>query len=72
MPMPKDTSNDSSAAPDSSATKTRRLEFLELLLSKTSSPMHRRIIEAYRSGASVQAAEKELAKVLSEVINEDY
>jgi hypothetical protein len=53
------------------AAKTRRQEFLDLVLSKTTNPIHRRIIEAYRSGASVQAAEEELAKLLSEVINEN-
>ncbi len=47
---------------------SRRRQFLAELAEQVSTPVHRRLIEAYGGGDPVQSMETELGKILLEVI----
>ena len=49
----------------------RREQFMVGLLSSTDDESHVRVIESYRKGRSVKAAEDEVRKIIDEIINED-
>ena len=50
---------------------SRRDEFLDELQRRLSDPLHRRLIQAYRSDDPVQSMESELAKMLLEVLHRE-
>jgi len=49
----------------------KREEFLKEILEKTSDPLHKRLVQAYKGDTPVDSMESELKKILIEVLNRE-
>jgi len=54
-----------------SSEHSSREEYLDELLAELSSPVHKRLIQAYRGDDPVQSMESELGKILMEVLRRE-
>ena len=63
-------SSKQAGAPVLVSPRSQREVLLSALLAKTVDPIHTRVLKAYQSGGTVEAAEAEFSRIIQEILHE--